>query len=72
MFLPGAYWKVLDGQTELIQTLKDREGRAHVQHDIPQPYRPIAGCSNELVLVDLGPSDVKEPILRFKAGIFEV
>lgn len=40
---------------------------AYVEHDVPQPDRAVARGGDELVLVDLGPRDVVEPVLRVVA-----
>ena len=43
------------------------KGRTCVECNVPQPNRPVASSSHDLILVNLGPRKVEERVLCFKS-----
>lgn len=67
--MPGANRQVLQGLAALwIWRAEYAIGMAYVDHDIPELKRAVPGGGHQLILVDLGPRDVVEAVLRFVAA----
>ena len=70
MFVPSTDGEIL-GRLSYLHSLALKQSigaGAYVQHDIPEFDGTIAGCSDELVFMDLGPCQVVQSVLRFVAG----
>jgi hypothetical protein len=70
MFMPSTDGEIL-GHLSYLHSLALRRGigvGAYVQHYVPEFEGTIAGCSDKLIFMDLGPRQVVQSILRFVAG----